>query len=209
MNRAWTVGMMMTVTLWACAVPSLHPLYAPESLVQDPGFGGEWATDGPTVTQVVLGEGSDGKYVGDLTVHRNGELATRLNVEVSLAQIGDDRYVDLYLAKADRETLAARYGFLALPVHEFMMVKREGDLLQVWTFNADWMQRAASGNAFAYEILPVGGREIAVITADSGSLAAFLRKHAHDPGALSPPMLFRRVAPARVVGDAPVPPGAP
>jgi hypothetical protein len=183
----------MTVTLSACSTPSIHPLYAPESLVQDPGLVGEWATDGPTVTRVVVSESADGKYLGALTVYQNADLKTGLDLEVSLTQIGEDHYVDLYLAKADREALVARYGFLALPVHQFMMIQREDDVLRVWTFNADWIQRAGSENAFASEILPIGGHDIAVITADSGSLNGFLRKHAHDPGALSPPMVFRRV----------------
>lgn len=193
MSRTWTIAVVMIVMLSACSTPSIHPVYAPESLVQDPGLVGEWATDGPTASRVVVSNGADGKYLGALTVHQNTELKTSLNLEVSLTQIGEDHYVDLYLAKADREALAAHYGFLALPVHQFMMINREDDVLRVWTFNADWIQRAGSENAFASEVLPIGGRDIAVITADSGSLSGFFRKHAHDAGALSPPMVFHRV----------------
>jgi hypothetical protein len=192
MNRTWTIGATLMVILSGCSVPSLHPLYGPESLVQDAGLVGEWATDGPTVTRVVVSEGPDAKYLGALTIHHNGELKTDLSLDLSLTQIGEDRYVDLYLAKPDREGLAGRYGFLALPVHQFMMTEREGDVLRVWTFNANWLKRAASENAFACEVLPIGGQDIAVITADSGSFREFVRKHAHDPGSLSGPMVFHR-----------------
>jgi hypothetical protein len=208
MRRKWTIALVTTVILSACSSPSIHPLYGPESLVQDPGLVGEWATDGPTVTRVLVSEGSDGRYLGALTVDLKGELKTSLNLEVSLTQIGEDQYVDLYLAKTDRGTLAAHYGFLALPVHQFMMIKREDDVLRVWMFSADWIQRAGPENAFASEILPIGGHEIAVITADSGSLSGFLRKHAHDPGALSPPIVFRRVAHGPNMGGGSVRPGA-
>jgi hypothetical protein len=183
----------MAVILSACSVPSLRALYGPESLVQDPGAVGEWVTDGPTIARVVVNEGSDGTYLGALTIHKDGELKASLSLELSLTQIGEDRYVDLYLPKAEREALAARYGFLALPVHQFMMVERDDDVLRVWMFNAEWIRRSAAENAFACEILPIAGRDIAVITADSGSLSGFLREHAHDEGALLPPMVFRRV----------------
>jgi hypothetical protein len=154
------------------------------------------------VTRVVVSEHPDGKYLGALTVHDEAELKTGMSLEVSLTQIGEDHYVDLYLAKRDREMLAARYGFLALPVHQFMMIERRDDVLRVWMFNADWIRRAASQNAFACEILPIAGQEIAVITGDSGSLNGFLREHAHDPGALSRPLVFRRVRPPPVGRDA-------
>ena len=197
MIRARTLLLTMAVVWSACSAPSLQPLYVPGTLVQDPGLVGEWATDGPTVARVILSEGKDGKYLGALTIHKEGQLKTGLALEVSLTQIGADRYVDLYLAKAERESLAARYGFLALPVHQFMMIERNGDEATARMFNADWLRRAAADNAFACEVVPVAGQEIAVITADSGSLGEFLRVHAHDPGALLPPMVFRRMAPAR------------
>jgi hypothetical protein len=197
MIRAATFLLMMAVVSSGCSAPSLQPLFVPGTLVQDPGLVGEWVTEGPTVARVVLSEGADGKYLGALTIHHDGQLKTGLSLEVSLTEIGADRYVDLYLAKADRESLAGRYGFLALPVHQFMMIKREGDEARAWMFNADWLQRAAAENAFACEVLPVAGREIAVITADSGSLTEFLRAHAHEDGALLPPMVFRRMRPGR------------
>jgi hypothetical protein len=196
MIRGFAAAMVVTVVLSGCSAPSLRALYAPGSLVQDPGVVGEWATDGPTVTRVVVNEGADGKYLGALTIHKDAELKTALSLELSLTQIGEDRYVDLFLARTERETMAARYGFLALPVHQFMIIEREDDVVRVRMFNADWIQRAASENAFAYEVLPIAGRDIAVITADSGSFSEFLREHAHDEGALLPPMVFRRVGPS-------------
>jgi hypothetical protein len=202
MTAVRTLAVALLVTLAACSVPSLRPLYAPETLVPDPGLVGEWATDGPTVTRVVVSEGPDGKYVGALTIHQDTALKTALGLELSLTQIGEDYYLDLFLAKADREAMAARYGFLALPVHQFVMVKRENGELRVWMLHPDWIQRAASENAFATEILPIGGHEIAVITADSGSFREFLREHAHDPGALTAPILFRRVQAAAPADEA-------
>jgi hypothetical protein len=197
MKRTRTLLLTIALISSACSAPSLQPLYVPGTLVQDPGLVGEWATQGPTVTRVVLSEGKDGKYLGALTIHRDGQLKAGLALEVSLTQIGTDRYVDLYLDKPEREALAGRYGFLALPVPQFMMIKRDGDEATAWMFNADWLRRAAADNAFACEVVPVAGQDIAVITADSGSLGEFLRVHAHDPGALLAPLVFRRMTPAR------------
>jgi hypothetical protein len=193
MNRTRTTVAALAVIFWGCSVPSVQPLYGPDSLLPDAGLVGEWVSEGPTVTRVGVSEGSDGRYRGALAVHHEGELKTVLNLELSVTQIGEDRYVDLYLAKPDREGLAARYGFLALPVHQFMMTHREGDVLRVWAFDPNWLKRAAADHAFACEILPIGGQSIAVVTADSGTFREFLREHAHDPGSLLSPMVFHRL----------------
>lgn len=182
---------MMAAALFACSSPSLQPLAGPESLVSDPGLVGTWAMDPPNQIRVVVTEGMDKRYVGALDV-QNASRTISLMLDLSLTQIGDDQYVDLYLAKSERDALAGRYGFLALPVHQFMMLERNGDELRVTSFKAGWLQEAAATNAFAMEILPIAGREIGVITADSGSLTGFLRLHAHDPGATAPPLVFRR-----------------
>jgi hypothetical protein len=186
-----SIVIMMAAALCACSSPSLQPLAGPESLVSDPGLVGTWATDPPNPTRVVVTNGTDGRYVGALSVQNAGQPIA-LMLDLSLTQIGDDQYVDLYLAKSEREALAERYGFLALPVHQFMMVKRDGDELRVTSFKAGWLKEAAASNAFALEVLPIGGHEIGVVTADSGTLTEFLRVHAHDAGATAPPLVFRR-----------------
>jgi hypothetical protein len=187
--------MAALLALGGCAAPSLRPLTGPESLVQDAGLVGEWVTEGPTVARVVVTEGEDGRYLGALTIHHKGEFKTALELEISLTQIGEDRFIDLYLTKRNRQALAAQYGFLALPVHQFMMLERAEDVLRVWTFDSEWIRPAAAERACASEVLPIAGRDIAVITADADELAAFLREHAHDPGSLSPPMVLHRVRP--------------
>ncbi len=187
-----SIIVMMAVILFACSSPSLQPLAGPESLVSDPGLVGTWAMgDPPNQTRAVVTQGADGRYVGALDV-QNADRTTSLMLEVSLTQIGDDQYVDLYLAKSERDALAGRYGFLALPVHQFMMLRRDGDELRVTSFKAAWLKEEAASNAFAMEVVPVAGHEMGVITADSGSLTQFLRAHAHDAGATLAPMIFRR-----------------
>jgi hypothetical protein len=187
-----SIVFVVAAALLGCSSPSLQPLAGPQALVSDPGLVGTWAMEPPNQTRVVVTAGADGRYLGALDVQNAGGT-TSLTLDVSLTQIGDDQYVDLFLAKPEREALAGRYGFLALPVHQFMMLERNGDELRVTSFNAHWLQQAAATtNAFAMEVLPLGGHEIGVVTADSGSLNEFLRAHAHDPGATAPPMVFRR-----------------
>ena len=187
-----SIIVMMATALFACSSPSLQPLAGPQSLVSDPGLVGTWAMEPPNQIRVVVTEGTDGRYLGALDV-QSASPTTSMMLDLSLTQIGADRYVDLFLAKPEREALAGRYGFLALPVHQFMMLERDGDELRVTSFKAHWLrQAAATTNAFAMEVLPVAGHEIGVVTADSGSLNEFLRVHAHDPGATAPPMVFRR-----------------
>ncbi len=187
-----SIIIVMAAALFACSSPSLRSLTGPESLVSDPGLVGSWAMDPPNQTRVVVTEGADGKYLGALEL-QNAERNISLMLDVSLTKIGDDHYVDLFLAKSEREALAGKYGFLALPVHQFMMIERDGDELRVMPFKARWLQEASAANGFAMEVLPIGGHEIGVITAESGSLTELLRAHAHDPGATTGPMIFRRL----------------
>ena len=205
MKNVWLATLAMATCMGAvggCSSPSLHPLAGPDSLVQDYGLPGEWATDGPTVTRVIVTETPDGKYSGALTIHQNAEAKAALGLEISLTQIESDHYVDLFLAKPDRERLAAKFGFLALPVHQLMMVQREEDTLTVWTFDAEWLRRAGKERSFACEVLPIAGRDVAVITAETGSLRQYLSKHAHDRGVLSAPMVFHRVGAGMKIGGA-------
>lgn len=188
-----TMAVLLAAALSACSSPSLQPLAGPESLITDPGLVGTWAMDPPNQTRVVVTEGADGKYLGAVEI-KNPDRTVTLALDLSLTQIGDDRYVDLYLAKPEREALAGRYGFLALPVHQFMRVERKDDELRVTSFRARWLKEAAAANAFAMEVLPIGGHEIGVITADSGGLTALLRAHGRDADATAPPMVFHRQA---------------
>jgi hypothetical protein len=187
-----SIIVVLAAALVACSSPSIRPLAGPESLVSDPGLVGTWVTEGPNPTRVVVTEGTDGKYLGAVEL-QTADRTISLALDLSLTQIGDDMYVDLYLAKPEREALVGRYGFLALPVHQFMMIKRDGDELRVTAFKARWLQEASAANGFALEVMPIGGHEIGVITADSGTLTELLRTHAHDAGATTKPMVFHRL----------------
>lgn len=189
----WLAAGATVAGLAACSSPSLRSLYAPQSIVLDSQLPGEWVTDGPTVTRVTVSEAEGGLYAGSMTIHHEGQFKTALALEIALTRIDEHLFVDLFLAKPDRERLASQYGFLALPVHQFMLMKIEDDTLRVWSFDGDWIRKSSGTNGFATETLPIAGQDVAVITADTESLRRFIAEHADDPGVLSPPVVFHRV----------------
>lgn len=189
----WFAAGAAVAGLAACSSPSLRSLHSPQSLVQDSELPGEWVTDGPTVTRVTVSEAEGGLYAGSMTIYHEGQFKTALALEIALTRIDEHLFVDLFLAKVDRERLASQYGFLALPVHQFMLMQREGDTLRVWSFDGEWVRRSGGTNGFTTETLPIAGQDIAVITADTESLRRFIAEHADDPDAFSPPIVFHRV----------------
>ncbi|MCE2652841.1 MAG: hypothetical protein ACK51N_03965 [bacterium] len=192
---ALTLSGAAACSLAGCSSPSLQGLTPAQSLVEDPGLTGEWVTEGRTVTRVTISPGAGRSYRGTLTVAHDGEFKTGLDVEIRLTDIDSQRYADLYLAKAERDRLIGRYGFLVLPVHQFMALERQGDTIRVWTFNSDWLRRAADAERFPCVGLPLGEGDVPVITADVDAMRAFLARRGRDPGARADPLIFRRVIP--------------
>lgn len=198
---AAVLALAAACTLSGCSPPGLHALSPPRTLVEDTGLIGEWVTDGRTVTRVVVHPRSDEGYRATLTVSHDGEFKTGLDVELRLTDIDDQRYVDLQLARTERDRLIGRYGFLVLPVHQFMALERQGDTLRVWTFNSDWLKRTAATERLATVSLPLTDSDVPVITADTDAMRAFLAGKGRDPGARADPLVFRRVKPASSPGS--------
>ncbi|CAG0984421.1 hypothetical protein PHYC_01945 [Phycisphaerales bacterium] len=187
-----TVLAMLVAGLCGCGAPSLYSLQGPESGVRDPGLVGEWRTEGATQTRAVIREGDGGRYDAAMTVHQNGQFKAALAMEVTITEIASVRYLDLFLARSEREKLSGCYGFLVVPVHQVMRMERQGDVLKLWSLDSDWARNVGAAEGFACEPLPVGGGAVPVITAGSGALRKFLEKHADDAGAFAAPMEFRR-----------------
>jgi hypothetical protein len=177
-----------------CGAPFLHPAVMPGSTAWDPGLVGEWTSAGETVVRAVISEKSEGAYSAALTIHHKGEFKSSIELDVSLTDIGDARFADLFLARGERDKLVGTYGFLVMPVHQVMKLARDGDHLRVWSFDGDWLERHAGGNGFTSDRLVVGGGEIAVLTAPTAQVRAWIAKNAGNPGAFDPPTEFARVA---------------
>lgn len=197
----WVSAIASLGALAGCSVPSLQALHEPEPLVHDPGLLGEWESDSATPMRVTIRNGVHGKYEAVLSSDKIRSLAGGLKLEVGVTEIGADRYVDLYLSRDERELLIERYGYLVLPVHQFMAMRREHDTLSVWFFDAEWLRRASAEHGFVAEIVKIGGDEVPVVTGDARQLRAYLSRHAHDAGARTSPTVFKRKSSSGLAGS--------
>ncbi|MEK6702615.1 MAG: hypothetical protein AABZ53_10145 [Planctomycetota bacterium] len=176
-----------------CNTPFLHTAAAPGAVIQDAGLVGEWVSTGPTTSRAVIDQPVNGAYPVALTVQSGVKSATSLSLELTLTEIGGARYADLFLARADRDQLVQRYGFLAIPVHQIMKVSRDGSELKVWTFDGAWLEKSARGETFAHDRVPVGGTEVAMVTATTEQVRDLIARLGDDTKAFGEAMVFRRV----------------
>lgn len=182
-------GLMTIVT--GCSAPFLHPASGPPA--SDPRLVGEWVTEGDTVIRAVVSStDAKGRYRVDLTIHDKGALQTELALEASLVGEASPYYLDLFLAEDAREDLAETYGHLVLPVHQIMKLARDGDHLQVWQFNEQWLARE-SGDIPRRQFA-IGGRDVTVVTAAPEEVRALLESGRDNPEAFTDPLRFDRVS---------------
>lgn len=177
-----------------CSTPFLNSAATSNSLVSDPEMVGEWVSEGDTITRAKIASQNAGRYEVTLIVHHKGELKSQVNLDVTLTDIGEARFWDLYLARSDREKLVATYGFLAVPVHQIMKVSRAGNELRVWNFNAAWLDSTAKSERIGSNHIALGGGDVSMVTAPTEQVRELIRRHANDPAAFEAPIVFRRVA---------------
>lgn len=183
-------SLAMCVT--GCGAPFMQPLATSGETVRDSGLAGEWLSEGDTVCRATITETSEGPYKASLDVHYKGQPKTTLQLDLSVVETGSNRYVDLFLAKEEREKLVNEYGFLALPVHQIMKMSRQDDVLRVWTFDERWLGKQAAAASLPHDRFAIGGGEITVITAPKEQVRQLIAGE-EQPGEFGEPIVFHRV----------------
>ncbi len=194
MHRRVLILSSASAMLAGCGSPFLHPAATGGAPVHDAGLAGEWATDGPTVSRVLVRE-DEGRYDVSLTVRHEGETRTSLELDLSLTDIGGARYADLFLDESERDRLVGTYGFLVVPVHQTVRIARAENELRVWFFDGAWLERKARAGALSDDRVVIGHDAVTLVTAPAEEVRAFIARHAGEPGAFGEPVLFRRVGP--------------
>jgi hypothetical protein len=197
MGRAWmlaALGVIAVSALAGCGTPLMHPAATGATALADEGLPGEWSSaEGTEIRAVILApESGAAPYRVTLTVRDGKDVDTTFPVELTLTQIGANRYADLFLARPERDALVQRYGFLVLPVHQVLKVSREGDTLRVWPFRGDWLEERSGAEQFAHDTVVIGGGEAQVVTARTDRLRELLARHGDEARAFGDPITLRR-----------------
>ncbi len=202
LSRMFACAGCVSAALWlvGCGSAVMRPAGDPPVgvVVHDPGLVGEWATKDPAdstqVRAIIRADagGDLGMFLGSVVVHHDGQFKAATPVEITLTEIAGTRYLDLFLARSERDRLVTSVGFLVVPVHQFLKVERLGDELTLWMLNADTLERPAAVEGVGIQRVSVGGGHISMLSADSPRLHALLAKHGGDDGAFHRPVVLRR-----------------
>lgn len=165
-------------------MPTLHPLYSPETLTSLPGLEGNWESigngNGPETWR--FSQVDSTSYTLEYTENEApGEFDARV------VKLGD--YLFLDIAPLGPETENEVYRGLLLPVHMFGRLTLTADTLQIGWLDGDWLgEQIDSGTvALNYETI----EEDRLLTAATGDLQAFALKYADDVSAFPLSTLHR------------------
>ncbi len=136
MKNACTAALLGSITLAmlgaasGCSTPSLSPIADQATSVREEGLVGEWKSDEYSAT--VSAPSDKALYKVAISSISDDEIRGSLNLELRATTLGDHHYLDLFLAKSERKKLVDQYGGLAIPTHQIMRYRLDGDTLTVW-----------------------------------------------------------------------------
>jgi hypothetical protein len=164
--------------LVSCVPTTVHPLYRPGDLVQDPGLMGVWTNADGTARWTFAG-GLGKSYTLEIQAD-----AQQVNCVAHLLKLGEARFLDLYPADP---ALQARlgdnpYSVGLIPVHVFLRVEEIGARLRMSCLGMDWLRERLKRDPSAVaHVLLADGR--VVLTGETEALQAFVREHLDDAAA--------------------------
>jgi len=156
-------------------VPSIHPLYTPETLAAEPGLPGVWVSDDGSARWDFRPSGTkeyDLRYT-ERDVKNGAETAASFSARV--VRLGKFRFLDICPVKLEPGN--DLYRALFIPSHLFLRLEIEGDKLRLAILDGDWLKKELRGGRVALAHERIGdersGREI-LLTASTRELQRFM-----------------------------------
>jgi len=175
--------LLAAAVLAGCETPSIRPLASDDKRITDAALVGKWRSEeGDTYTVQV----KDDHYLVVIKDH-NKLIGDKWNLEAQSIQLGKYRFVDIRVAKKERDTVDERWGPLFVPTHMFARyaVDVGAGSLKLWTLNVGWLSKQSVRPSYTdFDYVPFDPFDIRVmLTADTRDLQTFLESHADDPDA--------------------------
>lgn len=158
-------------------IPSLHPLYTPETLAFEPALLGTWKDNEGVYT---FKEGKGKSYILSY-IEEGEEVAYR----VHLVKLGDQYFFDFYTNKAADDIAMGLSIAGFVPTHTFAKVKWADNKLEIRHFaEGEWLEELFEQRRIRikHEVID---NEIIVLTASPKELQQFFLKYADDPKAFT------------------------
>lgn len=163
---------LVSLIIQGC-VPSLHPLYSADTIIQDNRIEGTWRNKEETWTFKKNGKNS---YTGIYEIENE---SSKDEFEVYIVKLGKDYYLD-FSPSGDLST-SDFYKMHLVPAHTFAKINIESKTLQMQPFNPDWLEEQIKNRYIRIKHEMVSD-EI-VITAPTTDLQKFVIKYSnHSTG---------------------------
>lgn len=175
------------IFLLPSCIPSLHPLYTPDTLVFEPALLGTWENDDDPFVFKQLGEKA---YLLDASTGDKVE-----QYKVHLVKLGEHYFLDFY-ARDSNNFLSGDndYGVAAkVRTHTFAKVKWGDNKLEIRHFaENEWLEQLFEQRRIRikHEVLEDGA---IILTAGPKELQKFFLKYADDPNAFTESLVWQRV----------------
>jgi hypothetical protein len=175
MRASWITPVFAAIVLTGCGdLLSVEPLANKGNAVFDPALIGAW-NSGDAV--VIVQKGSDQNYRIDWLGAEGEDTPRIVRMEGRLANIGDQRILDL---------TSAYPGAFAIACHAFLGIRPVKEGMKVQFVDSKWIrdQVPSSLAGFVQDNHPV-------LTAPASQIEAFFIKFGFDERALDDPLLLR------------------
>ena len=164
--------------LTGCVPTGVHPFYRVADVVHDPALLGVWKDkpDGKERWSFAPGEGKS--YT--LEIQSDDQRAV---FAAHLFKLGDQRFLDLYPAKAALEEKLEKnpYAVALIPGHLFFWLRATEPSLRMSCMSLDWLRQHLKQDASAVDHVMIDDR--VVFTASTEAMQAFIKRHLNDAAA--------------------------
>ena len=160
------LGLAGWIVLAAGCVPSLQPLYTPDTIVFDPALIGTWCQTNKADRWKFIKDGDD-----HYKLHHTDKEKRTAEFTAYLVKVKDQRFLDLYPEESDAK-LNELFCAHLVAAHTFMWVLKTGTALEMAMMNPDSVKKLLAENptAVKHEKMKDG----ILLTAAPKELQAFL-----------------------------------
>jgi len=190
MKRLLLIALGLSLFLTGC-IPSLHPLYSPETQIYSPELLGTWISvedEGVwTFDPGKEGENYRLTYSSDRFLQEGTQQEF---YEVYLVKLGDYHFLDF---KPLEKNLSAEQLSIAwmLPTHSFARVDFEEKGIVIRMFDYEWLESLFEERKIRMKHEKVEDGTI-VLTATTSELQSFIHKYAEEEQAYIDPVTLRK-----------------
>ena len=187
MKRTFLPVIGLLLLLNAC-IPSLHPLYTPETLAFRRDLNGTWESSDDSGVYTWHFEPDEEQKSYSLIFSM--EESKKERYEVHLVKLGSHYFLDLY--PDDHQEVQGTLAY-SLPTHSFGRIDFGDGQVLISLFDYDWLERLFKERKIRMKHETVDDGTI-VLTASSEELQGFVLKYADEAEAYMEPMVLRKTA---------------